>query len=703
MTGKPSFAQKLHLIGDNDDVIVISHTSIDSVVSGLGDINYDGFDDFAIGQWIDFIGITFVIYGSSDLSNFKLIDMTSEQGFTISGESDTEEPVSVSGAGDVNNDGYDDIIVGFQGSDLNAGITYVIFGKPSLLSDIKVSSLTISQGFSITRASENSNSGHSISGGGDVNGDGYDDIVIGAPYSSDFAGAVYVVYGRAGDFTNVYLGDNIVDNYQGYAIYGAYSGDLTGSAVSIAGDVNGDGLADVLIGAPDANLEGGISYLILSVATPTSAPSFMPTDSLTIEVTMYDAVRSWILSNIPSVSVICSAFTVALFALLRKFLAFVVLDFIGHKYKFISGPNADYITLRSFEIGLLLKPLELEPENESYPFLGSLVSQSRSSSVLDVSNVDVKFVVNLSVNSSKSDSKKSSLSQLLDGWSVVILSDNENLEDKQLGIKYEDNLLYCLVVGKDPLLLTVRDDLSEGISDELHSTLVAACKSNTSFQFTDKVVRELFVFTSTKGYITTNCILARNNELLGLYARRSDKNEYGIDIEVVSKHDSESRISGVRIELYSKLVSYSNEIINIPSNKRKSLSLTQNEKNQLRNYLYDHQIIRSDDLGYVCGNLYNIALIYRDEHTEWYKMESISICQRLNDLWLAFRRVLLRIISLLHNMCKNKHTTKDVELMSYTGSMHNNHNSLNHIGISSNSSTDLTNNPMRLSSHHDIA
>ena len=114
------------------------------------------------------------------------------------------------------------------------------------LAEIQMS--TNNDGFVINGVSGNDQSGYSVSGAGDINGDGLDDIIIGARLANGNRGASYVVFGKTDGGASVEL-SMITDDDAGFVLNGASEGNLSGRSVSGAGDVNGDGLDDIIIGA----------------------------------------------------------------------------------------------------------------------------------------------------------------------------------------------------------------------------------------------------------------------------------------------------------------------------------------------------------------------------------------------------------------------------------------------------------------------
>lgn len=144
------------------------------------------------------------MYGQAQFDNINLdtVTLTTSQGFNILGITGSYCGFSVNTAGDVNNDGYPDIIIGAPYANNQAGESYVLYGN-ALLSSISLDNLGSNQGFYITGAQEYAQSGYSVAGAGDINGDGYDDVIIGAPnsvYDNSIAGAAFVIYGADSGF-----------------------------------------------------------------------------------------------------------------------------------------------------------------------------------------------------------------------------------------------------------------------------------------------------------------------------------------------------------------------------------------------------------------------------------------------------------------------------------------------------------------------
>jgi hypothetical protein len=252
-------------------------------VSGAGDVNGDGYDDVLIGsRYADppgkgDAGITYLVFGRASFS--KTIDLNSldgSNGVKFHGRDAGEwSGYQVSGAGDVNGDGFDDILIGAPYADVtlnDQGRTYLVFGKASFSSGIfELSSLTGSNGVAFIGIGAGDNMGRAVSGAGDVNGDGFDDILIAAEWSDQKttdAGQVYLVFGRA-TFSSATILVSSLNGNTGVIFNGIDIYDHAGSSVAGAGDVNGDGFADIIIGANYADPRGdaGETYVVFGRAT----------------------------------------------------------------------------------------------------------------------------------------------------------------------------------------------------------------------------------------------------------------------------------------------------------------------------------------------------------------------------------------------------------------------------------------------------
>jgi hypothetical protein len=279
-------------------------------VSSAGDVNGDGIDDVIIGasgaspNGQLYAGESYVVFGRRtgfpaelELSSlFPIAGGDGSTGVVLKGvDARDSSGSSVSNAGDLNGDGIADVIVGARGADPIgrdlAGESYVIFGRTTgfpasfeLLRLLPPVGGDGGAGFVLRGAHASDQSGWSVSNAGDVNGDGIDDIVLGALYADASgqrnSGESYVVFGRTSGFSAAFdlrkLFPAAGDSSAGFVIEGVAAGDESGSSVSSAGDINGDGIDDVVIGAGPANANGrshtGQSYVVFGRTASFPAP-----------------------------------------------------------------------------------------------------------------------------------------------------------------------------------------------------------------------------------------------------------------------------------------------------------------------------------------------------------------------------------------------------------------------------------------------
>jgi hypothetical protein len=255
--------------------------------AGVGDVNNDGFDDFLLSAFKNPGRIIYLIFGKSSDKWHKNVPIEDAANITILVSTEDEHGGYagryMSGLGDVNKDGLDDFAFGAykdnEGGSL-AGQVFVFFGRntthwPSTPTTVFAADYANA---SFIGESSNDNAGFSVSGAGDINGDGYNDILIGAADATN-KGKAYVIFGRAygwiidqslSQANLIFRNDHPLDLSDFFFAF-----DVSG-----LGDINEDGYADFSISAPFADNFKGIIFVIFGNTTwkpsSTSTPAWPP-------------------------------------------------------------------------------------------------------------------------------------------------------------------------------------------------------------------------------------------------------------------------------------------------------------------------------------------------------------------------------------------------------------------------------------------
>ena len=268
-----------------------------SDVAGAGDVNGDGIDDLLIGAYTALPGTAYIVYGrpaGSFPATLDLAGLTATDGVRLLGHGDGGFGESLGRLGDVNGDGIEDIGVGAPSAAGRRGECFVFFGRDATNpwpEELNVADLSSDDGFSLTGTESRDSLGREVNAAGDLNADGVDDFVVGATFAGpmrfDRFGGAYVVFGRptTGPAFPAVIPVADLNGQDGFVLYGPHGTSRLGEAAAGVGDVNNDGLDDLLVGAWNAErglLEPGIAYVLYGrdVAATGPFPAALTPDDL---------------------------------------------------------------------------------------------------------------------------------------------------------------------------------------------------------------------------------------------------------------------------------------------------------------------------------------------------------------------------------------------------------------------------------------
>ena len=249
----------LHFEGED------SYDELGQALATAGDVDADGMADLLLGapgndEGGNAAGKAYLFLGRQYLDGWG--DRSASVAFASWSGRDAYEGVggSLSSAGDVDGDGLADLLLGAQGNNEaadNAGQAFLVLGASITVGPMD----TMAADARFVGQAEDDYAGRSVSSAGDVDGDGFDELLVGAHQPYDGTGMAYLFRGPVTGVLDVGSAD--------LALQGEAEGDRAGAAVAAAGDVDGDGLADLLVGAPKSDsfeINAGIAYLMLGAS-----------------------------------------------------------------------------------------------------------------------------------------------------------------------------------------------------------------------------------------------------------------------------------------------------------------------------------------------------------------------------------------------------------------------------------------------------
>jgi hypothetical protein len=234
-------------------------------VAGVGDTNGDSYDDMLVAERPSTTAAYLVLgpmTGRDVLSTFTAATLTTTSG-------DAGAGTALSRAGDLDADGFDEVLVGAPSDDdaaSDAGAVYAVAGPIS-------GSVSLTTTWKLTGISSGDASGSALAGGADINGDSIDDILDGAPGADSGAGAVHLLYGPITGGASIASAADVT--------FAGSAGDALGRSVAIADDLDGDGNDDVAAGAPSASSGDGVVYVFRGDFSPGSIDASAADGTLT--------------------------------------------------------------------------------------------------------------------------------------------------------------------------------------------------------------------------------------------------------------------------------------------------------------------------------------------------------------------------------------------------------------------------------------